>query len=176
DDIRRVLTLQPGVVESGRSAGLSIRGGRAGDAAVYVDGVEVRSVRTGGSRLDVGTNAVEEASITTGALGAEFGDAQSGVISFVTRNGTARYQGSLTAQTDAPFGDKISAGFNRAEASIGGPIFGNLTFFLAGTLEGQQSDFLGIGADTVPYFYSGGTDTTVALGGQQVAIPQFIQY
>ncbi|NIS63983.1 MAG: TonB-dependent receptor plug domain-containing protein, partial [Gemmatimonadales bacterium] len=76
DDVRGVLSLQPGVVESGSGLGLSIRGGRPGEAAVYVDGVLVRSVRSGASALTVGTNALEEASITTGALGAEFGDAQ----------------------------------------------------------------------------------------------------
>src|SRR6185503_2708158 len=176
DDIRRVLTLQPGVVESGRSAGLSIRGGRAGEAAVYVDGVEVRSVRTGGSRLDVGTNGVEEASVTTGALGAEFGDAQSGIISYVTRAGGQRFQGSFSASTDEPFGKSISVGYNRAEVSFGGPIFKNLTFFVAGTAQGQRSDFLGQGADTVASFIVGPTDTTVITGTDTVRIPQFIQY
>ncbi|MBI4420095.1 MAG: TonB-dependent receptor, partial [Gemmatimonadetes bacterium] len=184
DDIRQVLRLQPGVVESGRAAGLSIRGGRAGEAAIYVDGVLVRSVRTGGSRLDVGTNAVEEASITTGALDAEFGDAQSGVISYVTRAGGSRYQGSLSLQSDEPFGDKVSVGYNRAEFSVGGPIFGNLTFFLAGTADGQQSDFLGLGADTVPSYVLGGVDTTVTVAtgtdprvdSLRVDIPQFVQF
>ncbi|MBI4503180.1 MAG: TonB-dependent receptor [Gemmatimonadetes bacterium] len=176
DDIRRVLTLQPGVVESGRTAGLSIRGGRAGEAAVYVDGVEVRSVRTGASRLDVGTNAVEEASVTTGALGAEFGDAQSGIISYVTRAGGQRFQGSLSAQTDEPFGKSISVGYNRGEASFGGPIFGNLTFFVAATAQGQKSDFLGLGADTVPTFFIGDPDTTAIDGTDTVTIPRFVQY
>ena len=176
DDIRRVLTLQAGVVESGRTQGLSIRGGRAGEAAVYVDGVEVRSVRTGGSRLEVGTNGIEEASVTTGALGAEFGDAQSGIISYVTRAGGQRFQGSLSAQTDEPFGKSISVGFNRAEASFGGPIIGNLTFFVAGTAEGRRSDFLGMGSDTVPTFFVGGTDTTIISGPDTVTIPQFVQF
>src|SRR5438128_2464284 len=37
DDVRQILTFQPGVVESGSTAGVSIRGGRPGEANVYID-------------------------------------------------------------------------------------------------------------------------------------------
>ncbi|HTY06434.1 MAG TPA: carboxypeptidase regulatory-like domain-containing protein, partial [Gemmatimonadales bacterium] len=43
DNVRSVITLQPGVVESGNGAGVSIRGGRPGEANVYIDGAPVRS-------------------------------------------------------------------------------------------------------------------------------------
>ncbi|HKE91062.1 MAG TPA: TonB-dependent receptor, partial [Gemmatimonadales bacterium] len=80
DDVRNVIALQPGVVESGSGLGVSIRGGRPGEQNVYIDGAPVRSQQTGGQAITVGTNAVEEASVTTGAMGVEFGDAQSGVV------------------------------------------------------------------------------------------------
>src|SRR3989449_1497015 len=38
DDVRQVLTFQPGVVESGSAAGVSIRGGRPGGTNGYIDG------------------------------------------------------------------------------------------------------------------------------------------
>src|SRR5207245_69283 len=38
DDVRNVITLQAGVVESGSGAGVSIRGGRPGGAHVYGEG------------------------------------------------------------------------------------------------------------------------------------------
>src|SRR5262249_12120268 len=65
DNVQQVLRLQPGVVEGTR--GLVIRGGRPGEAAVYVDGVQVRNLSgtfgramgTAGT-VTVGTNAVEE--------------------------------------------------------------------------------------------------------------------
>ncbi len=180
DNVRGVLALQPGVVESGKAEGLSIRGGRPGEAAVYVDGALVRSQQTGAQRLTVGTNSLEEASVTTGAVGAEFGDAQSGVIAFVTRAGGPQLDGNLAYMTDEMFGDGMSVGFNRIEASIGGPVTGNLTFFLSGTVEGQKSAFQGKGFDQIPTYVLGGLDTTVtqAVGGneQTVNIPQFIQY
>ena len=181
DNIRQVLSLQPGVVESGKGAGLSIRGGRAGEAAVYVDGALVRSQQTGAQQLNVGTNALEEASITTGALGAEFSDAQSGVIAFVTRGGGPSFDGAIAYETDEMFGDAASVGLNRAEVSLGGPIMNNLTFFVAGTIDGQQSNRRGKGADEYGAFVLGGLDTTVtAVDGNgnetAVAIPRFVQY
>jgi hypothetical protein len=184
DNLRQVLAVQPGVVESGKGAGLSIRGGRPGEAAVYVDGAIVRSQQTGSQRLNVGTNSLEEASITTGALGAEFSDAQSGLIAFNTRAGGPTFDGAVAYETDEMFGDASSVGLNRAEVSLGGPLFANLTFFLSGTLHGQQSDRRGKGwaevANSAPSFVMGGLDTsvTVTTGGQEttVDIPQFIRY
>jgi len=181
DNVREVLALQPGVVESGKGAGLSIRGGRPGEAAVYVDGALVRSQQSGSQRLNVGTNALEEASITTGALGAEFSDAQSGVIAFVTRGGGPAFDGAIAYETDEMFGDASSVGFNRAEVSVGGPIMNNLTFFLAGTIDGQQSGRRGKTADEYGAFVLGGLDTTVTeIDGngneKAVDIPRYVQY
>lgn len=181
DDPRQVLTLQPGVVESGDGLGVSIRGGRPGEAVVYIDGVPVRRLRTGSSQINIATNATEEASVTTGALGAEFGDAQSGVISLVTRSGGPRFQGTLSYETDEIFGDGIKAGFNRFEGTLSGPIFGNLTFFVGGTLSGQQSDFRGKGWDEVPTYVLGGLDTAVTVTDEDgnrntLDVPEFVQY
>jgi outer membrane receptor for ferrienterochelin and colicin len=189
EDIRQIIAVQPGVVESGSGMGLSIRGGRPGEANIYIDGAPVRAGQgnaAGGStanpRIDVGTNAIEEASVTTGALGVEFADAQSGVISLTTRAGGSSYSGALSYSSDEPFGDAISVGQNRFEASFGGPVpsVKNLTFFVSGTAAGQQSDFRGWGAEDVPRYVTGGLDTTVTrtVGGitQSFAIPTFVQY
>ncbi len=194
DDPRAAISLQPGVVESctGRDSnspacvnGLSLRGGRPGEAVVYVDGVPVRRLRTGAAQLNVGTNAAEEASVTTGALGAEYGDAQSGVISLVTRSGGPRFQGNLVYETDEVFGNSISVGFNRFEGSLSGPIFGNLTFFVGGTLRGEVSNRRGMGWEDVPYYTLGGLDSTlgptVTIAGEAgdsatLDIPRFVQF
>ena len=65
EDIRQIIAVQPGVVESGSNMGLSIRGGRPGEANIYIDGAPVRAGQgnaAGGStenpRIDVGTNAI----------------------------------------------------------------------------------------------------------------------
>jgi hypothetical protein len=179
DNIRQVLALQPGVVESGKGTGLSIRGGRPGEAAVYVDGAIVRSTFSGSQRLNVGTNALEEASVTTGALGTEFGDAQAGVIAYVTRGGGSAFDGAIAYETDEMFSNGV--GLNRAEVSLGGPLVGNMTFFFAGTISGQQSNRAGKGADAYPTYVLGGLDTTVIVANDDgsetaVDIPNFVQY
>jgi len=163
DDIQQVLRLQPGVVESNR--GLSIRGGRVGEAPVYVDGVEVRSIsgNTGLGTGIVGTNALEEASVITGAIGADFGDAQSGVISLVTRSGGPTVRGTVSFSTDELSGDTYGSGTNRLEASLGGPLAHRLSFFVATTLQGQQSQRLGVGATQVPLYVLDGVDTVVTV-------------
>ena len=168
DNINQVLRLQPGVVEGNR--GLVIRGGRPGEAALYVDGVLVRNmnaqfVSQGANPgvVTLGTNALEEASVTTGAIGAEFGDAQSGVISLVTRSGGQTFNGSLSYSTDEISGERYGQGLHRAEASVGGPLMRNLTFFVATTLEGQQNGRQGIGSENVPIFVLDGLDTSDPL-------------
>ena len=183
DDVRQVLTFQPGVVESGSAAGVSIRGGRPGEANVYIDGAPVRGTNSGAQRITVGTNALEEASVTTGALGVEFSDAQSGVIAYTTKAGGEKISGSTSVETDEPFGNAISVGFNRFEGSLGGPVpkVDNLRWFGSAVVQGQVSDFRGKGADSIAVFTVAGLDAIVpdtAADGtvHQTVIPQFVQF
>jgi len=81
----------------------------------YIDGVPVSPGYRGGSNvgslgteISVGTNALEEASVTTGSASAEFGNAQSGVISVQTKTGGSNYTGSFGFESDEPFGKNMS--------------------------------------------------------------------
>jgi hypothetical protein len=183
DDVRSIIALTPGVVESGDGAGVSIRGGRPGEANIYVDGAPVRGTNSGSSRVQLGTNAIEEASVTTGALGVEFSDAQSGVVSFTTRSGGSALEGSLSYETDEPFGSGSSVGLNRFEGSLGGPVPGvsNLRFFGSAILQGQLSGFRGMGASEAPTFVRGGIDKVVETTNpdgsvSSVVLPRYVQY
>ena len=167
DRINDVLKLQPGVTAD-NNGNLSIRGGRLNEAATYVDGVPVQSGYRGdryagaaATQISIGTNAFEEASITTGSSSAEFGNAKSGIISIVTKTGGSDYQGSFSVESDSPFGVNHGPGFNRLEAGFSGPLAGRLTFALSGTLEGQQSIEEGFNSQDVPIFVQAGLDTTV---------------
>jgi hypothetical protein len=183
DDVRQILSLTPGVVESDASAGVSIRGGRPGEANVYVDGAAVRGTNSGAPRVQLGTNAIEEASVTTGAIGVEFSDAQSGVVSYTTRAGGSQLEGAGSWETDSPFGDKVSLGLNRFEGSLGGPVPGvaNLRFFGSAVLRGQLSDVRGMDAEDQPVFVRAGVDTVVmttdtAGNISTVALPRYAQF
>jgi outer membrane receptor for ferrienterochelin and colicin len=170
DRLNNVLALQPGVVASPSGNTLSIRGGRTEEQVTYIDGVPVsagyrgRSRRgSAGTEVSIGTNALEEASVTTGSSSAEFGNAQSGVVSIQTKTGGSSYTGSVNYESDEPFGANHSLGFNRVTANIGGPIIRNLTFFASGALEGQQSVESGFDSQKFPLFLQAGIDTTVAV-------------
>jgi len=202
DAVSQVLRLQPGVVEGNR--GLSIRGSRPGTQATYVDGVLVRNYNGGfqqagaalgtntGSATTVGTNALEEASVTTGAVGAAFGEAEGGVVSLVTRSGGSSYHGAVSYATDNVSGQVYGQGLNRVEASIGGPIVSNLTFYVATTLQGQQNALRPKGAGDIPRFVMSSAQDSVMVplrpyladgntpnptsDSQWVRIPHFVQY
>jgi hypothetical protein len=170
DRLNNVLALQPGVVASPSNNTLSIRGGRTTEAVTYVDGVPISAGYRGGNdvgslgtEIGVATNALEEASVTTGSSSAEFGNAQSGVISVQTKTGGSKYTGSFGYESDEPFSKNTSLGFNRFQGSFGGPVTRNLTFFLSGALEGQKAISTGFDAQKSPIFVQAGIDTVVAV-------------
>jgi hypothetical protein len=188
DNIRKVLVLQPGVVETNRrSSGISIRGGRSGEEATFIDGVLVRNFGSGANHLTVGTNAVSEADVLTGGFSAMFGDAQSGVINLVTRSGGQRWTGAASVQTDEMMPKQYSLGLSRGEFSLGGPLIGNLSFFGAATAQGQRSINVGKLYRDLPIYVASGIDTTVTLATasgsvtgasdiREVAIPKYSLY
>jgi len=176
-DPRGVLALQPGVFPTADQTGFSIHGGAA---AVYIDGALVRQV-------DLGTNAIDQASVTTGAVGVEAGDAQSGLVSFVTPAGGRQWRGTVRYRTDdIGFDAWRNVGLHRLEASAGGPVRGNLTFFTALTLNGQMSLESEKDRDVqAPVYVMSGVDTVVhqprTWGDPNtdtafVALPRFVQY
>jgi hypothetical protein len=190
DRIGNVLALQPGVTANASGGGLSIRGGRTDENVTYIDGVPVQAGNrgtavTGGNEISVGVNGFEEASITTGASAAEFGNAQAGVISIATKAGNAqRFTGNLGYESDAMFGAS-SIGFTRVMAAFGGPLMRGLTFYVSGALEGQKSPQFGRGSEKYPTFVPVGVDTTVAVPAEVgsatsdttfVDVPKFAQY
>ena len=150
DNVSQMVVLQPGAYTvncndeneldgdfDGRC--LSIRGGRPNEEALYLDGVLVRSFGTGAAQnVTVPTNSLEQVDVTVGGFAAEFGEAQSGVVSYVTRRGGARFTGSLEATTDRLGPTAWTTNFNRLEANFGGPITGPLTFFVAGAATGRS--------------------------------------
>jgi len=151
DNVSQIVILQPGAYTincddenelDGNFDGrcLSIRGGRPNEEALFVDGVLVRSFGTGVSQnLTLPTNSLEQVDVTVGGFAAEFGEAQSGVVSYVTRTGGARYTGSIEATTDRLGPSAWNTNLNRLEANFGGPILGPLTFFVAGSATGRSS-------------------------------------
>ncbi|RIK52439.1 TonB-dependent receptor, partial [candidate division KSB1 bacterium] len=101
--INEAIALTAGTQGSGSN--LHIRGGRAGEVAFLVDGLNIQDPLDRSLGLTVGTSAVSELQIISGGFNAEYGDAQSGVIQLTTQEGKReRYTGRISYQTDH-FGD-----------------------------------------------------------------------
>ena len=137
-DIQQVVATQVGVVRD--PTGLYIRGGRADETGFMVDGVSAKDPLAGtGFGLDIGSNAFSDIEVTTGGVGAEFGDVTSGVVSVTTQDGTDTFRGFLSHKRDN-FGFNSDAASNFAEdvweSNFSGPLIrGKLRFFLSGQVQ-----------------------------------------
>ncbi len=92
--VQSILTNYPGVV-IGRDEGLHVRGGRSGQVSFYFDGFSVQDPFVSNSGIRIMPNALEELSLTSGGYTAEYGEALSGVVSAITREGSADYRGLI---------------------------------------------------------------------------------
>ena len=88
-----VIQRQAGV--SAQGGEIHVRGGRAGEVAFLLDGVSLRSPVTNALASSVPLSAIAEASTTTGGFGANYGNAMSGVVNMVVREGGSDYEGDV---------------------------------------------------------------------------------
>lgn len=88
-----VLQRQAGVSTVGGE--IHIRGGRSGEVAFLLEGASVRSPVTNAYTANVPLSAIAEATTITGGFGAEYGNALSGIVKMVVREGGPRYEGDI---------------------------------------------------------------------------------
>ena len=86
ETVDQILKLQAGAVTDGMGD-LHLRGGRSGEIVYYVDGQRIEDPITGQSLLFVNREAIEELSLLSGTFNAEYGDAMSGIVQIITREG-----------------------------------------------------------------------------------------
>lgn len=97
-----LLSLQAGVVDYG---GLHIRGGRGSEVAYWVDGVSTTDVFTGGQGITVENSSIQELQVVSGTFNAEYGQAMSGIVNIITKEGNEKYSGQLKGYV----GDYVSS-------------------------------------------------------------------
>ncbi len=132
-----IVNLQAGVVEG------HFRGGRSGEVAYLVNGIPMNDVYSGSFALQVENNTIQELEVISGTFNAEYGQAMSGVVNVVTKEGGEKFHGSISGYV----GDYVSTkddifwnikAFNpiyNFESSFSGPVPGlnnQLTFFASG--------------------------------------------
>lgn len=141
-----VIALQAGVVGSGGN--LHFRGGRAGEVGYWVDGMPVTDVFNGGLAIAIENESVQEVQVVTGAFNAEYGQALSGIVNVVTRDGSNTFEGEVEAWSGDYLGresaraagvDLTRAGLNRDLALFPGIGTGDFNPLAVRNLEGAFS-------------------------------------
>ena len=141
--------LTPGVQNTGPNGGLAINGAMSFESLFVVNGVVVNENIRGQPNVLFIEDALQETTISTAAISAEFGRFQGGVVQAITKSGGNEFSGSYRMTFDnndwvklTPFPndkrtDKI---IKTQELTIGGPIVKDkLWFFGAGRLTGDRN-------------------------------------
>ena len=119
DEVSQAIELAPGVSDG------HFRGGRIGQEAYVVDGLEFKNqfeASSQGPALEHPSDALEEIEVVTGGLGARFGSALSGVVHYTTRRGDPeRWRGTAAVRTDHWAPEQLFRGFTALTVSGGGP-------------------------------------------------------
>jgi outer membrane receptor protein involved in Fe transport len=163
--VTQVLTLQAGITQ-GVGGEIHIRGGRSTEILYTVNGVAVNNPYDQSRGVQIAPNAVQELSVVSGTFNAEYGNAQSGVVNTVTKEGGREYHltatvyggDRLTSRTDVYPGIDDFDPLNHivAEGTLSGPIpgagevltlFGSVRYdynkgWLLGTRQQNPSDYV----------------------------------
>ena len=154
DNISDVIKLQAGVV-TGDDGSIHVRGGYGNEVAYTLNGLSLNDPYGNARAVGLASNAVQEASVSTGTFSAEFGNALSGVVNYVTKEGADKFTFSLkayggdyvTSRTDLFTNlDKIDPlNRGRIEGTLGGPIpiTESTKFFFSGILENFKGGYYG---------------------------------
>ncbi len=158
-----LLSLQAGVTGSGSN--LHVRGGRTNEVAYMIDGTIVVDPLLGGLATNITNEAIQEMSLLSGTFNAEYGNALSGVVNIVTRDGSDKFSAKLEARTSEFGVDRYSdLHENRVNGSISGPIVSpDYNFFVSAELNNygsylpygynkSNSFFSKLSTSAIPYF------------------------
>jgi outer membrane receptor protein involved in Fe transport len=136
-----VLQIQAGVSRDA-NGDFHIRGGRTNEIAYWVNGVSITDAYDNSRGIQIDNYSVQELQVISGTFNAEYGNAMSGIVNTVTKEGSREYHGSILLYSGDrasnfteffPHIDKFDlfANYN-FQGSLSGPVpFTNnaLTFF-----------------------------------------------
>jgi outer membrane receptor protein involved in Fe transport len=142
------VTLAPGTNINGPGNATTISGAASFDSTFYINGTPVNEVLRG-QPLDLFIeDALQETTVLTGAISAEYGRFTGGVVNAISKSGGNQYTGSLrdslanpkwasTTPLNEPLLDKISQTY---EGTLGGKIVTDrLWFFMAGRYQNRSA-------------------------------------
>ncbi|MCF8242289.1 MAG: TonB-dependent receptor [Melioribacteraceae bacterium] len=134
ESIGAVVNMQAGIVRG------HFRGGRSGETVTMVDGIEVTDAFRG-TMVNLEKEVVQDLEVITGTFNAEYGNAMSGVVNMVTKDGGDRYSVSVVAEHgnfitshDDIFPGLEASDINRVQdyrVFVAGPIIPNMLSLIA---------------------------------------------
>ncbi|MGK9475580.1 TonB-dependent receptor [Melioribacter sp. OK-6-Me] len=140
-ELNDVLQLQAGVTK-GAGGEFHIRGGRSSEIAYWVNGISVTDAFDNSRGIEIDNSSVQELQVISGTFNAEYGQALSGIINVVTKEGSSKYDANVKVYTSDYLSNftKYFTGIDKFnpvanynfQGSLSGPIpFTNnkLTFF-----------------------------------------------
>jgi hypothetical protein len=142
DEIRRfpITTLEEAVALSAGAVGESYRGGRLGQQAFIIDGLGVKNAldaSTGPLGLRLPPDILTEAALITNGFSARYGQAISGLVNVVTKDGGERWQGRAAYETDRPLWGAWDLGVDRVLLAADGPLPQGMGLAAVVDLEGR---------------------------------------
>jgi len=96
ESFQAAVSLQAGVVVDASGA-IHIRGGRSSEVAYLIDGIPVTNSYGQNMGVGIENNAIQELQVISGTFNAEYGQAMSGIVNIITKDGSLdKYTGNLT--------------------------------------------------------------------------------
>lgn len=145
-ELEDIVNLQAGVVEG------HFRGGRLGEVQYQVDGVSVNDPYDNKTSLNVDRSLLQEVQVISGTFDAEYGQAMSGVVNAVLKQGTEKVEWGAEAYGGGflyrgpdwrPIEDEFKpVGIQSYTASVSGPLPLEDTVFLASGRRYVHDDYV----------------------------------
>lgn len=145
-DFTQVLSLQAGVTE--QNGVLHIRGGRSNEVGFMIDGMYVQDPLLGNMITQINNDAIQEMSLMSGTFNAEYGNALSGIVNIVTRDGGDNHTGNIEYRSSNFGVDRYSQmEENRLNGSLGGPLFTTRLKYFLSAEQNHKGSYLPFGYD-----------------------------
>ena len=112
-NISSVAASTAGIYQRDEGDGVNVRGSRSDATEYYVDGIKVRG------SMGVPTSGIEQITVITGGVPAQYGDATGGIISITTKGPSNKLFGGLEFESSSLFD---SYNYNLLGFSLSGPI------------------------------------------------------
>lgn len=147
ENMSEVVNLQAGVVDG------HFRGGRTGEVLYMINGIPVNDVYSGTNTIEIQNSSIQEINIISGTFNAEYGQAMSGVVNVVTKEGGRNltfdlnaYTGSIATANDDIFWNENYSPFYNLQGSLDGPlnlISDKLSFFASARYQYDNGHIFG---------------------------------